>query len=73
MLSTAARCFTMTFRKDSAFFSYSGKGPPWRMEISAEVRYASPHMIAVTAAAWARPPSESYGSPRAMSNAPRFA
>ena len=40
---------------------------------SADLRYARPVMSAVIAAAYARPSSESYGSPRAISSAPRFA
>src|SRR3954466_13038441 len=39
----------------------------------ADWRYASPHMIAVIAAAYARPGSLSYGSERDIRSAPRFA
>src|ERR671922_452339 len=44
-----------------------------RPAISADLRYARPVISAVIAAAYARPSSESYGSPRAISSAPRFA
>ena len=44
-----------------------------RAAICADLRYARPVMSAVIAAAYARPSSESYGSPRAISSAPRFA
>jgi hypothetical protein len=37
------------------------------------IAYASPVMSALTAAATARPASESYGTPLAMRSAPRFA
>src|SRR5919109_704718 len=41
-----------------------------REAIAADLRYARPVIRAVTAAAYARPSSESYGSPRAMRSAP---
>jgi hypothetical protein len=41
--------------------------------ISAEERYASPVMIAVSAPHIARPCGLSYGMPKRMSNVPRFA
>src|SRR5438034_1383153 len=44
-----------------------------RAAISDDLRYARPVISAVIAAAYARPSSESYGSPRAISSAPRFA
>src|SRR6266550_604623 len=44
-----------------------------RRAISADLRYARPVISPVIAAAYARPSSESYGSPRAISSAPRFA
>ena len=56
----------------SAFGSYPSNGPI-ASAIRALVRYACPVISAVIAPAHARPPSESYGSPRAISSAPRFA
>src|SRR3954453_891172 len=44
-----------------------------RPAISADLRYARPVISAVIAAAYARPSSESYARPRAISRAPRFA
>ena len=72
MLPTAARCLRITRSMASAFFRYSSNGPI-RLAISADLRYARPVMIAVIAAAYARPSSESYASPRAIRSAPRLA
>ncbi len=72
MLATAARCFSITPSIGPRFFSNSSNGP-MRAAIAADWRYARPVMSAVIAAAYARPSSESYASPRAISSAPRFA
>ena len=70
--SAAARCLRMTRSIASRFGSNPSNGPI-ASAIRALVRYACPVISAVMAPAHARPPSESYGRPRAISSAPRFA
>ena len=72
MSSNASRCIDSTLRVDSAFLWYPPNGPSSSAS-STDVAYAVPVINAVTAAAHDLPSSESYGSPRAMSAAPRFA
>ena len=58
MLATAARCLRITRSMASALRGYSVNGPI-RPAISADLRYARPVIMAVMAAAYARPSSES--------------
>jgi SAM-dependent methyltransferase len=68
----ASRCLRITRRWGSRFFSNSSYGPI-AAATSPEVRYARPVISAVIAAATERPSCESYGRPRAIRSAPRFA
>ena len=56
ILSTWRACFSSTARHGSRFFSKPAKGPVWAA-MRALMEYAWPHMMAVMAAATARPPS----------------
>ena len=70
--SLAAACLRITRWCASALRAYPSYGPTTPAS-SAERRYAVPVISEVIAAASARPPSESYAWPVAISSAPRLA
>ena len=70
--SFAAACLRMTRACAAALRAYPAYGPTTPAS-SAERRYDVPVISEVIAPASARPPSESYAWPEAISSAPRFA